>query len=161
MPLKVRRATAGDEQTVAGFLVKLVRQHVGYDPQRFSDLVTVEGAAAFYAGRFEAASARVLVAEIDGKPAGFVYLEFEERNYEELVERGVWLHDIFVEEEFRSAGLGKALMTASIAAAVELGGTKVLLGTAAQNATARALFESFGFRTTMIEMTLNLDQSSR
>ena len=119
MPLNVRRARAGDEKTVASFLVKLVRQHVGYDPHRFSDFVTAEGAAAFYAGRFEAENARVLVAEIDGKPAGFAYLEFEERNYEELLDRGVWLHDIFVEEEFRSAGVGKALMKASIAAGAE------------------------------------------
>jgi GNAT superfamily N-acetyltransferase len=161
MPLNVRRAVAGDEKAVAAFLVKLVRQHVGYDPHRFSDFVTAEGAAAFYAGRFEAENSRVLIVEADGKPVGFAYLEFEERNYEELVDRGVWLHDIFVQEEFRSTGVGKTLMKASIAAAAELGGSKLLLGTAAQNTVARTFFESFGFRTTMIEMTLNLDQGAR
>lgn len=158
MTVSVRRARKGDETTVAEFLVKLVAQHVEYDPRRFADFVTVEGAAAFYASRFDVDEARVLVAEIDNKAVGFAYLEFEERNYEELVERGVWLHDIFVEKAFRSTGAGKALMEASIAAAKEMGGNKLLLGTAARNENARKFFESFGFRNTMIEMTLNLDR---
>ena len=158
MAVSVRRARNGDEAAVAEFLIKLVVQHVGYDPDRFADFVTKEGAAAFYASRFGADEARVLVAEIDGELIGFAYLEFEERNYEELVCRGVWLHDIFVEKEFRSTGAGKALMEASIAAASEMGGTKLLLGTAARNTAARAFFEGFGFRATMVEMTLNLDR---
>lgn len=158
MNVSVRQAKTGDEKAVAEFLVKLVAQHIEYDPQRFADCVTVEGAAAFYASRFETGEARVLVAEIDSKVVGFAYLEFEERNYEELIERGVWLHDIFVKKAFRSSGAGRALMNAAIAAAVEMGGNKLLLGTAAQNESARRFFKSFGFRATMIEMTLNLDR---
>lgn len=154
----VRRAKAGDESAVAAFLVKLVAQHIEYDPQRFADFVTADGAAAFYASRFQAGEARVLVAEIEGEIVGFAYLEFEERNYEELVERGVRLHDIFVEKAFRSSGAGKALMEATIAAATEMGGNKLLLTAAARNEVARSFFESFGFRPTMIEMTLNLDR---
>jgi len=157
MPVEVRDAVAGDELRVAGLLIKLVNQHVQYDPGRFADFVTEEGAAAFYLSRFNAPDARVLVAEADGELIGFAYLEFEERNYEELVDRGVWLHDIFVEKEFRSAGAGKALMQASIAAATELGGTKLLLATAARNTAGKGFFEHFGFRPTMIEMTLDLD----
>lgn len=160
MSLTVRRAKAGDEKIVAEFLVKLVAQHVNYDPRRFADFVTVEGAASFYASRFEADEARVLVAEIDGLIVGFAYLEFEERNYEELVERGVWLHDIFVEKEFRASGTGKALMEVAINAAVEMGGDKMLLTAAARNEVARSFFKTFGFRATMTEMTLNLDRQN-
>lgn len=158
MNVTVRRAKTGDEKTVAEFLVKLVAQHVEYDRQRFADFVTAEGAAVFYASHFEADEARVLVAEIEREIVGFAYLEFEERNYEDLVEQGVWLHDIFVEKAFRSFGVGRALMDAVIAAAAEMGGNKLLLTAAAKNEVARNFFESFGFRATMIEMTLNLDR---
>lgn len=158
MNVTVRRGKTGDEKTVAEFLVKLVAQHVEYDPLRFADFVTAEGAAAFYATRFDADESRVLVAEIEGEIVGFAYLEFEERNYEALVEGGVWLHDIFVEKAFRSSGVGKALMDAAIAVAAEMGGNKLLLTAAAKNEVARNFFESFGFRATMIEMTLNLDR---
>lgn len=158
MEVAVRRASEGDEKAVAELLIKLVGQHVEYDPSRFADFVTVSGAAAFYASRFGTEEARVLVAEIDGETVGFAYLEFEERNYEELVERGVWLHDIFVEKAFRSTGAGKALLVAAMAAAAEMGGNNLLLTAAAKNEAARNFFESFGFRATMIEMTLNIVQ---
>ncbi|MGD9587281.1 MAG: N-acetyltransferase family protein [Pyrinomonadaceae bacterium] len=161
MEVGIRRARAGDEERVAELLLKLVKQHVDYNPKRFADFVTKEGAAAFYAGRFRAEDARVLVAELGSDIVGFAYLEFEERNYEELVAKGVWLHDIFVEPTSRSDGVGKALMEAAIAAAAEMGGDKLLLATAAKNLAGRDFFEHFGFRPTMIEMTLDLSGNSR
>ncbi len=159
MPVQVRHAVKGDENAIGGLLIRLVEQHVEYDPERFSNFVTHEGAAAFYGSRIEAKEAAVVVAEIEGQIAGFAYLEFEERNYEELLDKAVWLHDIYLEPEARSAGTGTALMQAAIKAAKELRGDKLLLGVAAKNLTAQAFFEGFGFRTTMLEMTLDLDKS--
>jgi len=156
MSVKVRHAVAGDELRVADLLVRLVEQHVRYDPERFSNFVTLDGAAAFYRSRIEMDSAAVIVAEIDDEIAGFGYLEFEERNYENLLDKAVWLHDIYLEPEARAAGTGKALMQAAVKAAKELGGDKLLLGVAAKNLAAQTFFESFGFRTTMLEMTLDL-----
>lgn len=161
MEFGIRRARAGDEEKVAELLLKLVEQHVVYDPNRFANFVTRDGAAAFYAGRFQTDDARVLVAECGDVIIGFAYLEFEERNYEELVENGVWLHDIYVVPSSRSAGVGKALMNASIRAAAELGGDKLMLATAAKNLAGQDFFERFGFRPTMIEMTLDISGNSR
>ena len=157
MIVNVRHAVAGDEDRIAGLLIRLVDQHVAYDPRRFSNFITADGAAAFYRGRIEAPNAVVLVAEIENEITGFAYLEFERVNYEEMVEKGVWLHDLYLEPEARSAGTGKALMEAAITAAQELGGEKLLLGVAAETRAARGFFENFGFRTTMLEMTLDLD----
>jgi GNAT superfamily N-acetyltransferase len=157
MPVEVRNAVEGDETAIAGLLIRLVDQHVAYDPQRFSNFITLEGAAAFYRSRIDAEEAAVVVAEIEGQIAGFAYLEFEERNYADLLDKAAWLHDIYLEPEARSAGTGKALMQASIKAARELGGDKLLLGVAAKNLAAQAFFEGFGFRTTMLEMTLDLE----
>ena len=157
MAVRVRHAVAGDEMRIAGLLVRLVDQHVAYDPRRFSNFITPDGAAAFYRGCIDDPNAAVLVAEIDNEITGFAYLEFESLNYEEMVEKGVWLHDIYLEPKARSAGTGKALMEAAITAAKELGGEKLLLGVAAENLAARGFFENFGFRTTMLEMTLDLE----
>lgn len=65
MSAVIRRARDGDEVRVAELLLKLVDQHVGYDPDRFSDLVSLGGASEFYKGRFDADDAAVLVAEIE------------------------------------------------------------------------------------------------
>ncbi len=46
-------------------------------------------------------------------------------------------------------------MDTAIAAAAEIGGNKLLLTAAAKNEVARKFFETFVFRATMIEMTLN------
>ncbi len=156
MAVNVRRARSGDEGSIAEFFIKLVEQHVKYDPKRFSNFVTIDGAAAFYKSRFNADEARVLVAESERRNVGFAYLEFERRNYEELVDNAVWLHDIFVEADFRSKGVGRALMDSAAGAALEMGGNKLILATAARNDKGQEFFESLGFRPTMIEMTLDL-----
>ena len=153
----IRRAVVGEERKIAEMVIRLFDQHVEYDPDRFSNFVTPEGAANFYRSRIEFAEAEVLVAEIENEIVGFAYLEFESINYEELIEKAVWLHDIYLEPSARSSGAGKKLMQASIEAAKQLGGAKLLLGTAAKNIAAQRFFKSFGFSTTMIEMTLNLD----
>ena len=54
------------------------------------------------------------------------------------------------------SGIGEALLDAAIEWLREQGMPRVVLGTAAQNDTARRLFERRGFRPTMIEMTLEL-----
>lgn len=152
----IRRARVGDEEKVAELLLKLVKQHVDYDPDRFSNFVTLDGAAEFYKSRFDADNALVLVAEFENRIVGFAYIEFSKLDYENLLENAAWLHDIFVEKEYRFDGTGKKLIEASAVAAEELGAKKLLLTVAAKNTIAQDFFEKAGFRQTMLEMTLNL-----
>jgi len=156
MAAVIRRARNGDELKVAEMLLKLVKQHVGYDPARFSDFVTLHGAAEFYKSRFEAENAAVLVVEAKGNVVGFAYLEFARLDYENLLEKAAWLHDIYVNEEVRAEGLGRDLIEAVFSTARNLGAEKLLLSVAAKNSAAQEFFEKAGFRRTMLEMTLNL-----
>jgi GNAT superfamily N-acetyltransferase len=58
-----------------------------------------------------------LMAEIDGKPAGFAFYFF---NYSTWMGRpGLYLEDLFVHPEFRGLGIGKALLQKVAAIAVE------------------------------------------
>jgi GNAT superfamily N-acetyltransferase len=58
-----------------------------------------------------------LIADLDGKPAGFAFYFF---NYSTWKGRpGLYLEDIFVHPEFRGLGIGKALLERVAAIAVE------------------------------------------
>ncbi|MDI1240813.1 MAG: GNAT family N-acetyltransferase [bacterium] len=160
MPAVIRRAKPGDEIAVATFAIKLFDLHAGYDRERFSTFADIDGAARFYRSRFDRPDSAVLVAEVFNEVVGFAYIERDELNYAELLENGAWLHDIFVEKAARSQGVGKALIEAAAAVARELGAKKLLLTVADKNLSGQRFFSNAGFRQTMIEMTLNLSDSS-
>ena len=152
----VRRATKDDAERVAEFAMKLVEQHHEYDPDRFARMASAEGMKWFYGGQTDAMNAAVLVAEIDSKVVGFAYVSYEERNYAELAETPAHLHDIYVEEDARRSGAGKALVEAAVKVAKEFGASKLILSVAVKNTIGHEFFETCGFRPTMTEMTLNL-----
>jgi GNAT superfamily N-acetyltransferase len=156
--IAVRRATKADAGKVAEFSVSLAEQHIGYDPIRFSRLITRQGAEAFYANRIEAANASVLVAETDGRVVGFAYMEYEPVLYAELATKVAWLHDIYVEPVSRSLGAGRELLEAVRNEAKQSGADKVLLSVSLKNANAQQFFERNGFRTTMLEMMLEIEK---
>ena len=157
MPVSVRRAEKADAGKVAEFAVALADQHFGYDPVRFSRIVTVEGADAFYSNRIAAGNAVVFVAEIDGTMVGFAYMEYEPIIYTELATNVAWLHDIYIEPDSQRSGAGRELIEAVANEAKLKGANKVLLSVAFDNAKARNFFESIGFRTTMQEMMLAIE----
>jgi GNAT superfamily N-acetyltransferase len=156
MAVTVRRATRDDARTIAGFAFKLVEQHRQYDPVRFAKLGDLEGMAWFYGGQTEAEDAVVLVVEIDDRVVGFAYLEYQSRNYMELSAASVRLQDIFVEEAARGTGAGRKLIEAAIEESNGFEAAKVLLSVAAKNTFAQEFFKHQGFRTTMLEMMLEL-----
>lgn len=157
MPVVIRRATEKDGRRVAELAVKLARQHEDYDARRFARLYEAADAEWYYGSRNETTDETVLVAEIDNEIVGFAYVQYEAKNYPALLENAAWLHDLYIEEAARAAGVGKLLIDGSIEAAREFGADKLLLSTAAKNAAAREFFARRGFRETMIEMMLDLE----
>ena len=158
MSLTVRRAEPGDADRIAEFAIKLVEQHVDYDPVRFSRIGSLEGMADFYARQTEVDNAVVLVAEIEGDIIGFAYMQFEPIIYAELATKVAWLHDILVDTALRGTGAGKKMIEAMASEAKRLGANKVLLSVAARNTDAQEFFARSGFRTTMHEMMLVLGE---
>ena len=154
MKIEVRRGTKGDARIIAEYAMKLVEQHVGYDPVRFDRIATVDGMEWFYSGQTEAADAAVLVAELDGNVVGFAYIGYEEKNYADLAVATVRLHDVYVDEGARHCGAGRELINGAVEVAKEYGAEKLLLSVAAKNTAASEFFEQAGFVTTMYEMML-------
>lgn len=159
MAVTVRRARGKDARAIAEMAIKLVVQHQNYDSRRFARLATVEQAEWFYGSQTKAENAAVLVVELDAEVIGFAYVQFEAKDYANLLETAAWLHDIYIDERARGAGAGKLLIEKSIEVARELGADKLMLSAAAKNEFARRFFERNGFRETMVEMMLDLTNS--
>ena len=61
--------------------------------------------------------AETLIAEVDGKPAGFALFFHNFSTF--LAQPGIYLEDLFVEPEHRGAGIGRALLKRLAQVAVE------------------------------------------
>lgn len=163
-PFFVRRATPADLPEVSQLAAALVRQHHAYDARRFMLVEPVASGYAWWLGKeLERAEAVVLVAR-EGQPGregdviGYSYGTLEPRDWNQLLDEAGWLHDIFVSPAARRRGVARALATTMMTALRELGAPRVLISSAWPNREAQALFESLGFRRTMVEMTRELDE---
>jgi ribosomal protein S18 acetylase RimI-like enzyme len=154
----IRPAMRADLAALGRLGAMLMHTHYAFDPQRF--LPPGDDPAGGYAWFLETqlnhADAVVLVAERDGTVVGYVYAGLEPLSWKELRGPAGFIHDIVVDETARRSGLARQLLQAAIDWLRGRGAPRVMLWTASQNATAQTLFDSAGFRKTMIEMTLEL-----
>ncbi len=135
-----------------------MRTHYAFDARRFlsPDDGAEAGYSSFLGSQLEEPDAIVMVAEIDGAVAGYVYAGVEPLSWKELRDEAGFIHDLLVSEEARSRGAGQLLLDGAIAWLRDRGMPRVVLWTAAPNDGAQRLFERRGFRPTMVEMTLEL-----
>lgn len=155
----IRRAIGADLAALGRLGATLMRVHYEFDRNRFMrpGRDPESGYAAFLAAQLDDPDGLVLVAERDGAVVGYLYAGIEPQSWKELRERAGFIHDILVDEGNRRAGLADALVDRAIEWLRDRGIPRVLLWTAASNAGAQRVFERKGFRTTMLEMTKELD----
>jgi ribosomal protein S18 acetylase RimI-like enzyme len=67
-----------------------------------------------------------------------------------------FIHDLWVEPEYRQAGIARKMVEQAIAAFTQMGISQIRLDVATPNETARHLFESCGFRVSTMEMLIEL-----
>jgi GNAT superfamily N-acetyltransferase len=89
---------------------------------------------------------------------GYVYAAIEPRSFKELRDPAGFIHDLAVADDAQRSGVGQHLLDAAVAWLRGQRIPRVLLWTATQNIRAHRLFASRGFRETMLEMTLELDE---
>ena len=150
----VRAMTKADLTRVGELAGALVRLHHGWDTKRFFLVDGVEeGYRWFFSRELAKPGVVLLVAEVDGVIAGYVYGSLEERDWAKLLDAHGAIHDVYVADPYRRGGVARALMQAAIVALEGQGAGQVVLSSATPNTQAQALFASMGFRPTMIEMT--------
>ena len=86
-----------------------------------------------------------LLGAVSGEPAGVCQLRFRWSVWKSAED--CWLEDLFVREEARRSGLGRALVEAALERARERGCKRIELDVNEDNDAARALYEACGFQT--------------
>ena len=153
----VRSIRQEDLEDVGRMAASLVRYHAELDPKRFLSWDGVEqGYRRFFGSQLEEPKAVLLVALRGARRVGYAYARLEPRDWNALLDAHGALHDIFVEESERRAGVANALLDEVRARLIAAGALRMVLSTAVQNEAAQRLFERHGFRRTMLEMTREL-----
>jgi ribosomal protein S18 acetylase RimI-like enzyme len=134
-----------------------VRQHVDFDAKRFLAIENPEAGYEWWFGK-ELANKKALIycAKLDGRLVGYAYARLEARDFNALLDAHGALHDIFVDDSARRRGVAKKLLARVSAELKALGAPRVVLHTSVKNRAAQKLFQSVGFRKTMLEMTSEL-----
>lgn len=102
MSCQIRSATAADVPLILDF----IRALAAYEKLAHEVIATE---AALHRTLFGSPpAAQVVIAEAAGRPAGFALYFFNYSTF--LAKPGLYLEDLFVNPEFRSAGTGKALL---------------------------------------------------
>jgi GNAT superfamily N-acetyltransferase len=113
MATTIRKAVPADVPLILEFIRALAAF------EREPDAVTATEEDLLRDGFGESPYYQCLIAEYEGKAAGFAFYFF---NYSTWTGRpGLYLEDVYVHEEFRGLGIGKALLARVAAIAVEKG----------------------------------------
>ncbi len=133
---------------------KLCELHRAWDPAKYDFVEGIEGMyQSWLTARAADPRAVFLVAQREGRgPIGFLIGTVErEIPIYRLKEFG-FIHDLWVEEDYRHEGIARQLVMRAIERFREIGVAQVRLDTAAPNEPARKLFERCGFRVSVVEM---------
>jgi ribosomal protein S18 acetylase RimI-like enzyme len=155
----IRRATEADVDAIGALWEKLALYHCALDPELPQP---AEKGGQLYAQRIHSRlndhHTRVLVAEIDQRVVGFVLgvlVDYVPEMFQQQM--GGFLADIYVDEPYRTRGIGRALVDqlAEWFRAHDVDYFEWYV--AANNPTARAFWAAQGGRDLMIRMRTRLD----
>ena len=124
----------------AGLIEALVREHAAEE----GAAAAVRGSAPDYArAGFAECPFECLIAEVDGKPAGFALFFANFSSWEGRP--GLFLEDLFVRREFRGLAIGRRPVAELAQLVKARGGSRLDLVVAHENA-ARRFYEHLGLR---------------
>lgn len=154
----IRLAVETDAEAIARLWEALVKFHQTIDP----DLpAAAPGGGMLYAqrltNRLHDTHTRVLVAEVDGKVVGYVLGVIVDLTPEMFAqENSGFLADIYVDEAYRTQGIGRGLVESLRNWFAERGVKHFEWYVASQNETGRAFWTAIGGRDMMVRMRQNL-----
>src|SRR4051812_24917425 len=157
--MEIRPATAQDVPAVLPMVEKLCKLHETWDPAKYSFLPDIpQMYDQWLRERTTHRRTVFLVAEASSpkKIVGFVIGTVErEIPIYKLKEYG-FLHDLWVEPEYRNEGVARQMVMLAIERFKQIGVEQIRLDTAGQNEPARRLFAACGFRPSVTEMLIEL-----
>lgn len=136
--MTVWRAESGEAAAVARLLAEFRAWFGSHEPSEEDIRASVERIMGGAEGEYLLGAAR------DGDPAGVCQLRFRWSVWKSAED--CWLEDLFVREEARRSGLGRALVEAAIERARERGCKRIELDVNEGNDAALALYQDCGFQ---------------
>lgn len=156
-PVEIRTPSRRELAGVAPLAGGLVRLHHSLDPKRFFVVEPVErGYERYLASQLNLPETVFLAAFCGGEVLGYAFGATQPRDWMLLLDACGVLHDLFVAPSARRRGVGARLLEAVLRRFEEMKVAQVVLNSAWGNADAQRLFERYGFRRTMVEMTREL-----
>jgi ribosomal protein S18 acetylase RimI-like enzyme len=143
MPIDIRPAEAADADLISVLNREVQSKHAAALPWLFKDTDLAREAAE---ALLRSERNLVLIASVDGQPAGYIYAEFRDFRESPLTfpYEALHIHHISVARAFRRTGIGRALMDHVIVAAKERDVRRMTADYWAFNEQAQAFFEGFG-----------------
>jgi GNAT superfamily N-acetyltransferase len=147
--LNIRSATVND----VGLILQFIRDLAEYE--REPQAVTATEADLVRDGFGSDPKFRVVIAEWDGKPAGFALFFY---NYSTWQGRpGLYLEDVFIRPEFRGKGIGKTLLVHLARLAVQENCGRFQWQVLDWNTPSIRFYESLGARVMKEWLTMRLE----
>jgi ribosomal protein S18 acetylase RimI-like enzyme len=156
----IREAGTSDLDALVELNLHVQRLHVEEEPERFVE-PSRDAVAAWLSERLAEEGWRALVAESDGRCAGYVLFELIDRpaGIFTAAMRALYIHQIGVDPGVRRRGIGRALLEAVEREAAELGVQQVALDTWSFNASAQAFFTGCGYEIFNVRLRRHLRSS--
>jgi len=160
--MEIRPARVEDVPAVLPMVEKLCRLHESWDPAKYSFLPDIPQMYDQWL-RERAGNRRsvFLVAQTPSpkKIVGFLIGTVERDIPIYRLKEFGFLHDLWVEPEYRNEGVARQMVMLAVEKFKQLGVEQVRLDTAAPNEAARKLFASCGFRPSVTEMLLEINRA--
>jgi ribosomal protein S18 acetylase RimI-like enzyme len=156
--MEIRRAQATDIEAVLPMVAAIAALHESWDSAKYGYLPPPEERYRWWLGKQAEDGRGVFLVADDGagRLAGFLIGTVEKEIPIYRLKEFGFIHDLWVEEEFRHEGIGRQLVMAAVERFAGMGVKQVRLDTAAANEAARKLFQSCGFRVSVVEMLMEL-----
>jgi ribosomal protein S18 acetylase RimI-like enzyme len=155
--MDIRPATAEDIPAVLPMVAKISALHEAWDPAKFGFLPNPENRYRHWlTQRADDPQSVFIVAQREQRIVAFLVGTVEAEIPIYRVKEFGFLHDLWVEEEYRNEGIARQMVMLAIERFKAMGVTQIRLDTAAANEPARKLFASCGFRVSTIEMLMEL-----
>ncbi len=155
--MTIRQATIDDLEGILKYAARIVAQHQGYNPLRFSVFPEHQKLLRAYFMEVlvdEKAITNVLI--VEEEIMGYALVKMEEDSLEDIALARAWLHDIYINEKAQGLGAGHLLLEASKNAALKLNSPVLMLHVATPNSFAKQFFKNYGFEEVISEMLLTL-----
>ena len=153
----IRPATTADVPAILPMVAKICALHEYWDSAKYGFLPNPEQRYEQWLTRLANNERSVfLVSEDEAQLVAFLVATIEREIPIYRLQEFAFIHDIWVEPEYRQNGIARQMVMLSIERFHQMGVKQIRLDTAVANEASRRLFTSCGFRLSIIEMLKEL-----